>query len=239
MDHVAPMAATVGDVSVMLGVLHDDPTVAVTGRMPAGLRVGLPEATLAGADEEVATIAVAAVEALVASTGARLLRTRQPSGGDLELAGAAGLIVSRCEAAAFHRSLGLDRFLYWAEVAAQLDAADEVRATDYLDAQRARGQLADKLLGCFDGVDLLAMPTTLTVAPLAADYEGHLMTLARNAIPWSFVGFPAVSIPVGRAGGLPVGLQLVAPPHGEGLLLAAGLAVERVVGLLPPVPIRR
>jgi len=132
-----------------------------------------------------------------------------------------------------HRSLGLDRSLYWAEVADQLAAADQVAAVDYLDAQRARGQLAERLRGCFDDVDLLAMPTTGTVAPTVEDAPRHLMTLARNAIPWSFVGFPAMSLPVGLVGGLPVGLQLVAPPHREDLLIAAGLAVEKAVGLLP------
>ena len=44
-----------------------------------------------------------------------------------------------------------------------------------------------------------------------------------------FVGFPAISVPVGTVGGLPVGLQLVAPPHREDLLVATARAVERAV----------
>ena len=43
------------------------------------------------------------------------------------------------------------------------------------------------------------------------------MVLSRNAIPWSFVGFPAISIPCGRsAAGLPIGMQLVAAPGRRG-----------------------
>jgi Asp-tRNA(Asn)/Glu-tRNA(Gln) amidotransferase A subunit family amidase len=52
------------------------------------------------------------------------------------------------------------------------------------------------------------------------------MTLSRNAIPWSFVGFPAISLPCGRVDGLPVGLQLVAAPYREDLLISLGRALE-------------
>jgi Asp-tRNA(Asn)/Glu-tRNA(Gln) amidotransferase A subunit family amidase len=56
------------------------------------------------------------------------------------------------------------------------------------------------------------------------------MLLSRNAIPWSFVGFPVLSVPCGRVDGLPVGLQLVAAPDREDLLVAVGKAVEAHVG---------
>jgi aspartyl-tRNA(Asn)/glutamyl-tRNA(Gln) amidotransferase subunit A len=55
------------------------------------------------------------------------------------------------------------------------------------------------------------------------------MVLARNAIPWSLVGFPAVSIPVGTSEGLPVGLQLVARPGGETTLVRTARALERML----------
>ena len=71
----------------------------------------------------------------------------RPTAGDLEEANAAGMLISRCEAAAFHRRLGLDRSLYWDEVADQLDAAEELSAVEYLDAQTLRADLADRLSG--------------------------------------------------------------------------------------------
>lgn len=87
-----------------------------------------------------------------------------------------------------------------------------------------------------ESVDLLAMPTSPVVAPPAEDYAEYLMLLARNAIPWSFVGFPALSLPCGwvaidhdgaSAGPrLPVGLQSVAPPDREDLLLRVAIALE-------------
>ncbi len=232
MDHVAPMAATVGDAAIVLGVLLGDRTrlgtVAATG-----FRVGVPAVGLAGAEPGVADAVRTALRALADRSAADVTMLESPSAADLDVAGAAGMVVSRCEAAALHRSLGLDRFLYWDEVAEQLEAAERVTAVDYLDAQRVRGQLAERLVGCFQHADVLAMPTTLTVAPRLDDYERHLMTLARNAIPWSLVGFPAMSVPIGLIDGLPVGLQLVAPPHREHMLLAAGLALEDAVGVRP------
>lgn len=232
MDHVAPMAATVGDAAIVLGVLLGDRTGLGTVAA-SGFRVGVPAAGLAGADPGVADAVRAALRAFAERAAADVTVLEHPSAADLDVASAAGLIVSRCEAAALHRSLALDRFLYWDEVAEQLEAAERITAVDYLDAQRVRGQLAERLVGCFEHADVLAMPTTLSVAPRLDEYERYLMTLARNAIPWSFVGFPAMSVPIGLVDGLPVGLQLVAPPHRERMLVASGLALEDAVGVRP------
>ena len=73
------------------------------------------------------------------------------------------------------------------------------------------------------------MPTAPIVAPPVDDFARHLLLLSRNAIPWSLIGFPAASIPCGRPGGLPVGVQLVAPPWREDLLVAAGSALEEAL----------
>jgi aspartyl-tRNA(Asn)/glutamyl-tRNA(Gln) amidotransferase subunit A len=228
MDHVAPMATTVEDAALLLDALRAGtgaPLASWAGAPIAGLRIGVPESTFEGAADEVATAVRVALSRLE-RRGCVLLASDRPRAEDLEAANAAGLVVSRCEAAAFHRALGADRSLYWEEVADQLDAADGVRAVDYIDAQRLRADLAESLLGVFDDVDLLAMPTAPIVAPPVDDFARHLLLLSRNAIAWSLIGFPAVSVPCGRPGRLPVGIQLVAPPWREDLLVAAGTALE-------------
>src|SRR5699024_10165148 len=47
------------------------------------------------------------------------------------------------------------------------------------------------------------------------------------SFPFNMTGQPAISIPVGEtAGGLPVGLQIVGPPHADEQVLTAGRFVE-------------
>jgi len=228
MDHVASMACTVEDAVLLLDALRapDHPALAPwAGADVRGLRVGVPASTLTGAEPGVVAQVDAALTRL-SDMGCVVIPSDRPSLEDLEAANAAGLIISRCEAATFHRALGADRSLYWEEVADQLDAAAGVLAMDYIDAQRLRAELAGALLAVFDHVDVLAMPTVPVVAPRVEDFTHHLTLLSRNAIPWSLVGFPAMSVPCGSSGSLPVGLQLVAPPWREDLLVALGSGAD-------------
>ncbi len=192
----------------------------------SGLRVGVAPDGSTDADYGVLGAFNSALQVLTKLAG-QVIEVSRPSTLDFNNANAAGLIVSRCEAAAYHRRLGLDRSKYWPEVRDQLDAADRITAIDYLDAQRLRSILAGAMLRVFDDVDVLVMPTSLVQAPLVEEAEDYLLVLSRNAIPWSFIGFPAISIPCGKtAAGLPVGLQMVAPPFEEASLVALGTAFE-------------
>ncbi len=231
MDHVAPMAATVGDAALLLDALRPGmaPVAPWTGAGVAGVGIGVPEAAFEGAEAGVAACVHGAID-ILAGLGGVVGTAPRPTAADLEAANSAGLLVSRCEAAAFHRALAADRSLYWDEVADQLDAANGVAAVDYIDAQRLRAELLDAFIDLFAGVDLLVMPTVPIVAPPVADFARHLLLLSRNAIPWSFTGLPAVSVPCGWSEGLPVGVQLVAGPGREDLLVAAGAALERAQG---------
>jgi aspartyl-tRNA(Asn)/glutamyl-tRNA(Gln) amidotransferase subunit A len=233
MDHAAPMATTVADAATMLDALGPAPgpggwldhAAAVD---VARLRIGSVGVAFDEADPEVASEVRAAVDAL-ARAGCSVAPAARPHSGDLDVANAAGLLVSRCEASTQHRSFGLDRALYWEEVAEQLEEAESIVALDYLQAQRLRQDLSEALLAEFREHDLLVMPTVPVVAPPVEDFAAYLMRLARNAIPWSFVGFPAMTVPCGWVGSLPVGLQLVAAPGREDLLVAVGQLVERLM----------
>ncbi len=110
------------------------------------------------------------------------------------------------------------------------------REAHYARAQRARTLVARDFAAAFEVVDVLATPTTPTVAwslgarvddPLAM-YESDLFTL-----PASLAALPALSLPCGvvqeNGVALPVGLQLVGPTLGEKTLLERAFAIEQVL----------
>lgn len=108
----------------------------------------------------------------------------------------------------------------------------KISATRYLAAVQAREQLTRQLHD-FVGRqwDLLITPVTTDTAPLA-DPAGNAAS-ARTAIspftyPFNLSQQPAASVPIGlSAAGLPIGLQIVGPRHGDALVLRAARALER------------
>ena len=54
----------------------------------------------------------------------------------------------------------------------------------------------------FTDDDMLVMPT-IRPSPRPDDFADYLMVLSRNVIPWSLIGFPAISMPAGRPHGPP------------------------------------
>jgi len=96
-------------------------------------------------------------------------------------------------------------------------------------AQRVRTLMVREFAQAFEKVDLLASPTSPTVAfPLgdrtADPYAMYMADVC--TIPVSLAGLPAISIPCGLADGLPVGLQLAGPAFSENALLGAAHALE-------------
>jgi len=101
----------------------------------------------------------------------------------------------------------------------------------YLKAQKVRALIRRDYDEAFARVDLVAVPTTPTVAfrlgertedPLQM-YLSDVFTAAAN-----LAGLPAISVPVGLSKErLPVGLQLTARPFDEAALMRAAAALER------------
>lgn len=227
MDHVGVIAGTVADTATMFDILRDLPPMAPgVDDGVAGLTLGLPKAAFEDVDPDVEAAVRSGVERLVGA-GATTLDLDTPGEPDFTGANAGGMVTSRCEAATFHKFIDADRSLYWGEVRDQLNAADEVLATEYLQAQRYRAWLRERMLKVFEGVDALVMPTVPVLAPPVEDADDYLTILSRNAILWSFVGFPAISVPAGKSpSGLPIGLQVVGAPYSERTLIAVAAAAE-------------
>jgi aspartyl-tRNA(Asn)/glutamyl-tRNA(Gln) amidotransferase subunit A len=230
MDHVGVLAGSMGDAAALVSAAAPDfGGLADSAREPAGWRVGVPRAGFDGASGEVERGVRGAIDQL-AEAGVVIVPLDAPSDDDFRLANAAGLIISRAEALSYHRSLGTDISLLWPETADQLRMAESITATEYLDAQRFRRDLAGRMQALVEEHDLaaLAMPATLVTAPLVSEAERYFTLLSRNAIPWSLIGWPAASIPCRMPpGSLPAGLQLVAPPFEDATLVSLGGAFQR------------
>lgn len=247
MDHVGPITRSVGDAAQMLDVIAGaDPLDAFSIPTPAGgyasflgepvkaLRVGVPAQMLAGVDAEVERSFSQACR-VIEDCGARVVPLEAPDPEDLALCSAAGLIVGRCEAAAYHQPTLGDGASYTPDVFAQLDEARQVHAVDYLQALRYRTEFMESIDAIFSGVDVLAMPTVPVPAPLASEAEAVMVLLARNCIPWSFGWYPTLNLPTGlTAQRLPISIQFVGPRFSEGRLLALGSAYEAATGFEYP-----
>lgn len=98
----------------------------------------------------------------------------------------------------------------------------------YKKAQTVRTLLVKSYQQAFSKVDVMIGPTAASTAfefgakpdPVTM-YQTDVMTVAAN-----LVGIPAISVPIGQADGLPVGMQIMAAQGQEKTMLAAAKAVE-------------
>jgi aspartyl-tRNA(Asn)/glutamyl-tRNA(Gln) amidotransferase subunit A len=100
----------------------------------------------------------------------------------------------------------------------------------YLKAQQVRHLIREDFARAFKDHDVLAMPTSPTVAfPLGSRLDDPIQMYLSDVftLPVNIAGIPALTLPCGFADGLPVGLQLMADRFREDLLLRAGFAYEQ------------
>jgi len=94
----------------------------------------------------------------------------------------------------------------------------------YVRASRARTAICRAFASVFENVDLLLLPTAPTVAfPLGERTDDPVAMYAADVftVPASLAGLPASSTPVGDAGGLPIGAQLIGRHFEETTLIRA------------------
>ncbi len=103
----------------------------------------------------------------------------------------------------------------------------------YLKAQKVRTIIRDEFAAAFRQFDLLATPTSPSVAFRLGEKTNDPVQMYLNDIftmPANIAGIPAISVPAGLVDGLPAGLQLMAPHHGERTMLRAAHAYELAAG---------
>jgi aspartyl-tRNA(Asn)/glutamyl-tRNA(Gln) amidotransferase subunit A len=99
----------------------------------------------------------------------------------------------------------------------------------YLKALKVRTLIKEDFLRAFKEVDLLASPTMPIPAFKIGERINDPLSLYMAdvfTVPINLAGVPAVSVPCGFAGRLPIGLQLMGPHFGEAAVLRAAHAFE-------------
>ncbi len=134
----------------------------------------------------------------------------------------------------FIRSGQVDQLADASQIAG-LKTALETPATDYIRAMRVRSRVQQGFRDLFLDCDMLLSPARFDTAPNASEPLDGPIAGPRPAsrglsglIPaGNLAGLPALSLPCGFAGGLPIAISLVGRPFSENELCAIGVAFQR------------
>ena len=113
-------------------------------------------------------------------------------------------------------------------------AARDMAAADYVALMQERARLVQAMDARLADLDALLMPTTAIVAPKISEvgtpetFAPKNFMLLRNTAIVNFFDLCAISLPLPRAGGLPVGLMLIARNGHDRRLFAIAAAVEKL-----------
>jgi aspartyl-tRNA(Asn)/glutamyl-tRNA(Gln) amidotransferase subunit A len=102
----------------------------------------------------------------------------------------------------------------------------------YRKAQQVRALIAQDFARVFaDGVHVLFTPTTpspaFAIGQISDPYEMYLSDIF--TVTANLVGIPAMSVPIGRVGGLPVGGQIIAKHFDEATMFRTAYALEEAL----------
>lgn len=216
-----------------------------------GLKIGLPkEYFVSGMDAEVERAINKAIEQLVA-LGAEYKEISMPH---TEYALSAYYMIAPAEASSNlarydgvsfgHRVEGNDIVdmykktrseAFGAEVKRRIMLGTYALSSGYYDAYylkalKVRTLVKQDFDKAFEQVDVLITPTAPTTAFKLGEKANDPLAMYLQdvcTIPVNLSGVPAISIPCGFAGGMPIGMQIIGKPLGEETLLRAAYTFEQ------------
>jgi aspartyl-tRNA(Asn)/glutamyl-tRNA(Gln) amidotransferase subunit A len=164
---------------------------------------------------------------------------------DIARARSAAFLITAAEGGRLHRvALARDALAFDPATRDRLIAGALIPPLLYNEAQAFRARFKARIGDLIADYDVLLAPATPCVAPLSDDphilIDGALSParadLGIHTQPISFLGLPALAVPLWRPGRLPLGLQLIGRPGGEPALFrfAAMLEEKGVIGVSPP-----
>jgi aspartyl-tRNA(Asn)/glutamyl-tRNA(Gln) amidotransferase subunit A len=203
-----------------------------------GVRIGVPHNYFFTAPELEAEVKAAVLAAIdtMRDAGATIVEVDLPY---TESAAAAQRVTINGEAYAYHeRDLRERPELYGMHTRLRLLHGILYSAPDFVQAQRVRSVVRDAWTAAIRTVDVLITPTTPTLAPTFADFDGTKVDMSPNLTGvWNLVGFPALSIGCGFSeSGLPIGMQIIGAPFAEPTVFRVGDAYQRITDWHTRVP---
>lgn len=227
LDHPGPIAATVAEAALMLDAMAPDAGASSRiGEGARGLTLGYARDWFAldpSLDRRVLAAMDAAASAL-SLAGARIVEVGMP---DYDLLEAVGAVMIHVEGLRLHEASLRGRGNLWGRMATQTVQAGVVLTDE--DLARAEALVpalsagVDRVLG---GCDAILTAVTLTPAPPFAAFDKGAVWTPMRTLPFNVTGHPALSVPAGFAGGLPVGLQVVGRHGDEAGIIRVAAAFE-------------
>ncbi|SHJ83411.1 amidase/aspartyl-tRNA(Asn)/glutamyl-tRNA(Gln) amidotransferase subunit A [Bradyrhizobium lablabi] len=252
LDHVGPFARSVGDIAAVYDALQGpdpadpvcvgQPIEPIASRLDQGMD-GLRVALAAGYFSSAGHPEVFAATERAASALGVVRRVNLP---EPALARAAAMVITASEGGELHL----------ADLKARADSFDPmtrplflsgtlVPAAWYVRAQRFRRWYCSELEALFRDVDVILAPATpypaFPIGQRMMEVDGRQLPAAGHlgvfTQPLSFAGLPVLAAPIAGSGTLPMGIQIVAAPWREDLVLRVAAAAE-AAGVLAPPPVR-
>ncbi|MEM9275474.1 MAG: AtzE family amidohydrolase [Cyanobacteria bacterium P01_F01_bin.143] len=242
LDHIGPFARSVRDIATVFDILQGadegDPVCTNEPIQPClpKLNQGIEGLRIAVADEYFATGATSEALSAVEKIARKLSVRETITIPESDRAKAAAYIITAVEGSNLHLAnlrsrpqdfdpATRDRFL----------AGALIPGSWYLQAQRFRSWYHRQMQRIFQQVDIVLAPTTPYVAPFLGQEKITIAGeeilvrphLGRFTQPLSFIGLPVLSIPLVESGTLPLGVQIIAAPDNESLILRVAAALEK------------
>ena len=240
LDTMGPMVRSVEDAALMLNVLagHDindadsseRPVEDYLGAAQTKIRpprIGLVRQFFMEQCDDETRANTASIAATLGEAGAVVEEVSLPVDFDAALVGQRALM--SVEGAQVHEgnfAVRADDFS--ANVHGLIEQGMATPALAYLKAKHLQREFRRGVQSAIGGYDALLMPTTPAAAPPSRETTGD----PKFQSPWTFGGFPEITLPSGLSeGGMPLGVQLVAGHFDEARLLAVAAWCEEVIGV--------
>ncbi len=242
LDHIGTFTNSVRDIATIFDVLQgEDEKDPICTKRPMiqclpQLNNDISNLKIAIADDYFTQNAEPAALAAVQKVAEALNISEYVTIPEAKIARAAAFIITACEGANLHLDklktrpqdfdfATRDRFL----------AGALIPSNWYLQAQRFRWWYRNQVREVFQNLDIIIAPTTPIAAPLIGQQTMILNgqeILVRPHLglftqPLSFIGLPVLSVPIKQENSLPLGVQLIAAPYNEALILQVAATLEK------------